>query len=618
MKISYNWLKWYVPELPPAEKLWDVFTFHLCEVESMDKTEDGDTIFDINILPNRAHDLLSHQGVAQELSALLDIEYKSPVEMYKIPPLRPHSAEAPRGKQGSAGQAQLQVTIESPLCRRYMGRIVRNVKVGPSPDWVVKHLESIGQKSINNVVDATNIVMFDCGNPTHVFDAKKIKDLRLKIKEPGASQSISLLGGEVKELQETDLVISDGEDAVLAIAGVKGGTNAEVTSETTDIILEVANFDPVSTRRTGRRLSLFTDALKRFENDLSPVRAEYAMRELSATILEMCPDAVFEEIVDVFPDRDAWNTSNKIGISVTDINNNLGTSFSADEIESVWKRMKFDYTRDGDDFVIFVPLLRFDLLGRHDLVEEVGRVLGYDRVDAKLPHIPFTPRVNETMYRVLAARKKLAEDGYREVMTYSLVKKGPVEIARAPKGKEAMRSNLSDGLKSAFELNRLNAPYLEQSEIKVFEIGDVYPESGVEVTHVAWADKKGIQEMSLEEFTKEIVLGDLYDSVLPPTSNLQPLTFAPWSTFPFIYRDISVWVPEGVESATVLQVIQENAGEFVVKGPTLIDSFTKDGRTSYAFRLVFQSSDRTLTDADILPHIENITQALIERGIEIR
>jgi phenylalanyl-tRNA synthetase beta chain len=144
-----------------------------------------------------------------------------------------------------------------------------------------------------------------------------------------------LLGGEEKELQAGDLVIACPQEsesdpqssAILAIAGVKGGTNAEVTSETTDIILEVANFDPVSTRRTGRRLSLFTDALKRFENDLSPVRAEYAMRELSATILEMCPDAVFEEIVDVFPDRDVWNTSNKIGISVTDINNNLGSVF---------------------------------------------------------------------------------------------------------------------------------------------------------------------------------------------------------------------------------------------------------------------------------------------------
>jgi phenylalanyl-tRNA synthetase beta subunit len=282
--------------------------------------------------------------------------------------------------------------------------------------------------------------------------------------------------------------------------------------------------------------------------------------------------------------------------------------------------MKFDYTRDGDDFVISVPLLRLDLLGRHDLVEEVGRVLGYDRVAPQLPHIPFTPRINETMYRVLAARQKMIGDGYREVMTYSLVKKGVVEIARAPKGKEAMRSNLSDGLKSAFELNRLNAPYLEQSEIKIFEIGDVYPREGEEVTHVAWADKKGIQEMTLEEFTKDISIDESYGAVLPKAYSLQLAadSFAPWSSFPFIYRDISLWSPEGTASEDIQKTIRENAGDLVVKGPTLIDSFSKDGKTSYAFRLVFQSMDRTLTDNEVTEAMERVTTALVEKGFEIR
>ena len=438
------------------------------------------------------------------------------------------------------------------------------------------------------------------------------------MREIQVSEKIQLLGGEEKALQAGDLVIADGEGNTLAIAGVKGGTKAEVDENTTDIILEVANFDPTSTRKTGRRLSLFTDALKRFENDLSPIHTEYAMRELSATILEMCPDAVFEEIVDVFPDSDVWNTSNKIGISVADINNNLGATFSADEIESVWKRMKFDYTRDGEDFVITVPLLRLDLIGRHDLIEEVGRVLGYDRVAPQLPNIPFTPKINDTMYRVLAARKKLVEDGYREVMTYSLVKKGPVEISRAPKGKEAMRSNLSDGLKVAYELNRLNAPLLEQSEVKIFEIGNVYPREGEEVTHVAWADKKGTQEMTLAEFTKDIVLEDSYDSVLPPTSDLPTLTFSPWSLLPFIYPDISMWAPAEGESEKVLAIIKDNAGELVVTGPTLIDSFSKDGRTSLAYRLVFQAMDRTLTDEEVTVAMERVTQALVSQGFEIR
>src|SRR3989338_6279457 len=129
MLISYNWLKWYIPEAPEAEKLADVITYHLAEVESSEK-KGGDTIFDVKILPNRAHDLLSHMGVARELASLLDIKYTDPEPKYKIPESRP---------------TNLKIEIESEKCRRYMGRVVRNVKVGPSPEWVVKHLESVGQ-----------------------------------------------------------------------------------------------------------------------------------------------------------------------------------------------------------------------------------------------------------------------------------------------------------------------------------------------------------------------------------------------------------------------------------------------------------------------------------------
>src|ERR1035437_5892571 len=161
MNISYRWLKWYIPEVPEAEKLVDVFNYHLCEVESLEKKPGGDFIFDLKILPNRAHDLLSHQGVARELASLLNIKFVDPAPKYKIPVSKP---------------TKLEIKIESDKCRRYMGRIVRNVKVGSSPEWVVKHLESIGQKSINNMVDAANIVMFDCGQPCHVFDLNKIKE----------------------------------------------------------------------------------------------------------------------------------------------------------------------------------------------------------------------------------------------------------------------------------------------------------------------------------------------------------------------------------------------------------------------------------------------------------
>src|SRR3989338_798626 len=205
MKVSYNWLKWYVPDAPDPEKLSDLITYHLAEVETAEKFGD-DTIFDIKILPNRAHDLLSHQGVARELASLLDINFVDSTPKYKIPDSKP---------------TKLKVEINTDKCRRDAARIVRNVKVGPSPEWVVKHLESIGQRSINNIVDATNLVMFNCGQPTHAFDLSKVSGPKLIIKDASRGQKIILLTGEEKELSESMIVITDEAGNPLD-TGIKG------------------------------------------------------------------------------------------------------------------------------------------------------------------------------------------------------------------------------------------------------------------------------------------------------------------------------------------------------------------------------------------------------------
>lgn len=582
MKISYNWLKWYIPEIPEVDKLSDIFTFHLCEVEGSEKISD-DTIFDINILPNRAHDLLSHAGVAYELSALCDIAYNDPTPKYKIPESKP---------------TNLKISVESDKCRRYSARIIRNIKVGPSPEWVVKHLESIGQRSINNIVDATNLVLFDCGQPTHAFDLDKVgEELRIKLAKEG--EDLELLGSDkiVAKLKGTDLVITNKDGKALAIAGVKGSTNSGVTDETKDIIIEVANFDPVAVRKTGRILGLLSDAQKRFENDLSPEHTAYGMRELSALISEMFPEAIFEDIVDVYPNPQIENI---ITISKDYINNKLGSKFTTEEIENVWQRMKFQYEKNDDEFTITVPPPRLDLTGKHDLVEEVGRVIGYDKITEVLPRIDFKPQINEIFYKTLYARKKLIEDGFREVATYSLTKKGVVELARATKGKEKLRTNLSDGLKDSYELNKLNAPLLGVSEIKIFEIGNVFPEKGVEETHVAYMDNGGGKEITLEEFTKDIKIDNSYEELLS-TYNFQPQTslFKMWFQYPFIVRDIAVWVPEGTDSNILTEIYTNLGGELLICPPTPFDTFSKDGKTSLGFRLIFQAQNRTLTDEEV-------------------
>jgi len=591
MKISYNWLKWYIPEAPKAEKLADIVTYHLAEVESMEKKGD-DTIFDINILPNRAHDLLSHQGVAREIASLLDIKYIDPTPKYKIP---------------ESKSTKLIKTIESPKCRRYMGRVIRNIKIGPSPDWVKNHLESIGQRSINNIVDATNIVMYDCGQPAHVFDLSKVKNLKLTVRNAKKGEKITLLGGVEKTLDETMMVISDDLGNALDIAGIKGGNYAELTKDTKDIILECANFNPVSVRKTAQALNIFTDARKRFENDLSPERAAYGMQELSALIFEMCPEAIFEDVVDVYPEKQKVR---KLSFSVDRISSILGLKVSEKEIEEILKRYLLKYELKKGVFEIIVPPMRLDLAIEEDMAEEIGRILGYDKVKGNIPKINFKPKVNETYAKISWARNKLLADGYSEVMTYTFRDKGEVEVMQSASDKKFLRTNLTDGLKESIKLNQLNAPFLGIEKVKVFEIGTAFKKGGEEM-HVAFGDKKNVTEVSLNDFCKDMPK----DFSLEPRSSNLEAKFKMWSLFPFIARDIAVFVSENVKSAEVSKIIKENMGDMVIKGPELFDEFKKDGKISYAFRLVFQSYERTLTDTEVNEIMNKITDKIKAKGL---
>jgi len=618
MRISYNWLKSYIPEAPEAQKLADLITYHLAEVESSEKLPDGDVVFDIKILPNRAHDLLNHQGVARELASLLDIKYVDPITKYKIPTVA----------KALAGKPELKIDIKTPLCRRYMGRIIRNVKVGLSPEWVVAHLESIGQRSINNVVDAANIVMFDCGQPTHAFDLDKING-GIVVRDAKDGEELTTLDNKELKLKSSNMIIADAKNP-LAVAGIKGGKIAEVDDNTKNIILECASFDPTSVRKTAQFLNIFTDSRKRFENDLSPELASYAMTELSALIYEMCPDAIFEEIVDVYPKK---SETRKLSFSAEKISKILGLEVTDKEIEDILKRYVFKYDlspnpspyqgegRRGEVFVVTVPPMRLDLEIEEDMAEEIGRIIGYDKLKGNIPKISFKPKVNETYAKISWARNKLLSDGYSEVMTYAFADRGEIEVQNSASDKKFLRTNLSDGLKESMKLNNTNAPLLGLKEIKIFEIGTVFKKSGEEM-HVALGDKKGIKEMSLDDFCKDQVLEGQSLREFPQGLSLgkpEEAKFRMWSLFPFIARDVAVWVPENVKSNEIEKVIKENMGDMVVRGPELFDEFKKDGKVSFAFRIVFQSYERTLTDAEVNEIMEKITNKIKENnGWQVR
>lgn len=593
MKISYTWLQSHIVEpLPKPEELSETIIMHAFEVEDIERVGD-DTVMDIKVLPDRAHDCLSHVGIAREVAGLLGLTLKSQeLSSYESIP------------------TTLEVSNNSAVCRRYAGRIIRNVAIKESPEWLRSRLESIGQKSINAVVDATNYVLFDLGQPTHVFDLDKLSSQKIIIRQGIEGESITTLDGKEIALDETIAVISD-ESVPLAIAGVKGGTKAEVDSNTTNILLEVANFDPVSVRKTARRLGLLTDAAKRFENDLSPQTVGSAMDMLTHMILELAGGTV-EGVVDTSPQQDL---SREVLFTTSYISEKLGTTISVSEIKAILDRYQYEYREEGEDFALTVPYWRLDITGPHDMVEEIGRAYGYDKVPPVLPELSFLPEIKEPFGSILRAKADLLSRGYREVMTYTFTKKGAFEVARGPKGKSALRANLSDAIRESYEKNRLNAPVIGIDETKIFEIGSVFPETGEEI-HVAWMDSKGVTEMSLNDFL-ESTGSDRGTELVVKTLSVDH-TFKAWSEFPHVVRDIAMWVPVGTRETEVTDLMKEHHHDLIVSGPRLFDRFEKDGQQSFAFRYVFQAKDRTLTDAEVNAACDPILGAIQARNWKIR
>ena len=671
MKISYNWLKSYIENIPEQDKLADIFTYRITEVESVE-TVKGDTIFDLKVLPDRAHDLLSHQGIARELAGVLGLKFLDPINLYKIPETQNINTNAEITHSDIAGMYNIEIKIETENCRRYMACIVRGLKVGPSPDWVVNFLESIGQRSINNIVDATNMVMYDSGQPTHAFDLQKIgndtllESKKIVIRNSKDGDELKLVGREgiVAKLKDTDTVISDGIKN-LAVAGIKGGLETGVTEATVDILLEVANFEPKSIRKTAKRLNIFTDSAKRFENEIHPYLCENAMKEFKALIYETCPEASFGEVVDVYPDREKWEVKKTISFSTNFINKKLGSDITTEEIENILKNYGYDYsvTESADPsgpqekspdrevspnsatsvnsktvFVVKIPLLRFDLENPIDMVEEIAKAYGYDKINPVLPDKLDIISENEVFKKIINIRQLLISQGYYEVMTYGFSNNGEVEVMESHSDKKFLRTNLLDGLKKSYELNKNNMQLLGLKEIKIFEIGTVFADNK-EIIKVAFLYRKESGEEDIETFLSsqnhiEESFYDIIDNFFnvhttgdnkkeeiqnkkEDNSNTNS-KFVMWSVYPYIVRDIACWLPVETNPDVLTSIYKENSGTLLAKQPQLFDKFTKNERTSYAYRLIFQSPDRTLTDEEINPIMQQIEAKIKELGFEIR
>ncbi len=330
MQFSYKWLQEYFEEdLPDIKDLVETLIFHAFEIDGVE----GDLI-DIDVLPNRSHDCFCYQGIVKEISVLTGLKLKEINKSYKA-------------EQGLKSSDFLSLTVEnSKLIPRATKRLVQAVKIGPSPLWLKERLESIGQKSINNVVDITNYVMWETGQPVHAFDFDKLVSnqdgiKKFVIRSAKKGEKIITLDNHEFELDEDILVISDGETA-LDIAGTKGGIISGIDEKTKNIVLSICNFNQVSIRRTSKKLNLRTDASVRFENGISPDKVGEAMERLSQLISQITGGKVAEDILDVYP-RPA--NQYKVGISTQDANRLLGLNFSDKEIENILQRLDFNFEK---------------------------------------------------------------------------------------------------------------------------------------------------------------------------------------------------------------------------------------------------------------------------------
>jgi len=586
MKYSYNAIQNHIVEkLPSVTELEQKIIFHAFEVEEVQQLGD-DTVMDIKVLPDRAGDCMSHYGMAREIAGLLKLTLKqSTKEVVVVDELYP-------------------VRIVTGLCNRYMAIKIDGVNVGASPEWLRVYLESIGQKSINNIVDATNFILNDLGQPTHVFDADKIVG-GITVRMAIEAETVTTLSHEEKVLKETDIVIADDE-GVLAIAGVKGGKKAEVTPKTKNIILEIANFDAVAVRKTSRRLNLITDASKRFENTFSSVSVLEAAVQLAKLVTEIAGGTIVA-VTDQYPTKQIERT---IEFSVQDIARTLGDWVTEESISKVFDQYHYSYIWNNELCTLSVPYWRQDITGAHDICEEVGRVSGYENIPTK--DLPFTParEENEVDVKIQSIKKYLVSQGFSEVMNYTFRKKGDLYVSHAPKDKSALRTNLSDGIKESFDMNKLNAAILGVHEVKLFEIGTVFCVNEENI-HVATATKVGSEEMTLDEFIAKYSVVTTGSHIhLPPAVQL----FRQWSSYPFIVRDVAVWIPQG-ESITfgaLDTVMKEFAQIHTVVPATMFDTFSKEGRTSYAYRFIFQANDRTLTDSEVAELIAPLLKNILE------
>lgn len=393
MKVSIEWLKLLVDLKVSVEELVE-----LLPLRTIGTKEVTDRFIELDMKGYNRADLLSMRGVAMEVGAITD----SPITFEE-------------GQTSWNDLPKLKVEVENPeLAPFYCLARIEGLKVGPSdPEWVTK-LTDCGVRTVNNVADVTNLVMLEYGQPTHAFDASKVAQEAIVVRQAQEGEELVTLDDKKRTLTSSDLLIADPEKA-LGLAGVMGGKNSEITDQTTTILLEAAIFDPINLRKTGTRLGLSSEASKRFQHGLTRTRALQALQAAIKMYEEMGGKLTALTVV-----GDTTDQPRKVELNLTKTNNLIGVTLSPEQVQDYLEKLHFQVEPlDSERFLVHVPYFRLDIEIEEDLIEEVARMYGYEKIPAQELPGQAPAKIDQKKFEFIRDLKtKLVEAGLTEVQTY--------------------------------------------------------------------------------------------------------------------------------------------------------------------------------------------------------
>ena len=633
-----------------------------------------DVIFEIDILPNRAHDCLSHLGVAREVAVLLESKIKNQKSNMDL--------------RISNSSKELEVKIKNEeLCRRYSAVIINSVKIKESPSWLKNRLESCDIRSINNIVDITNFVMLSIGQPIHAFDADKLNG-KIIVRNAKKGEKIVSLDENKYELTENDLVIADEKNPI-AIAGVMGGLETAVDENTKNIIFEAANFQGTNIRKTSSRLKLSSESSYRFEREIDPEIITSAIEMAVNLTKELSSGDIKDGVIDIYPSPEKRRN---IKFNFSRIENLLGIEIEKEKVFSILTSLGFEVSQNDDEIEVLIPTFRRDVEKANDIIEEIGRINGYEMIEEVFANVPMKSVIQDkTLLMEKDIRKTLEGLGFFEVYNYSFL--GEKEISgvqlkiedhlelQNPLSEEFMfmRTSLLPDL-----LNNTRDNLKHRDSFKLFELGRIYLKdskdnvderkilSGIMVNKnqketlfyntkeqlKLILEKIGINRLSYgkiensESFwhkgrsakilSKKKVIGkigeihpivlnnfDLSSRVVYFEIYIEELVnfygkikkYQKINKFPEVELDLSVVFDESVQWGEIKKAIN-SASNNLIQGVEPFDIYRGENlgenKKSIAFRISYQAEDRTLTDEEVKVVQDKIIDKLEKLGGEVR